>query len=148
MGSCCAAPWGNPASSDTSFRKYKPFRRTTTFLPSPKSFTMLVFSFKASWEGEKIFAFFFYSLLFFPLSLFLSSCLCSSLSLTPVCSTVRRHQCYLNCDINSHINCTKKRHFWMRALRSKMEHLFWKQSINICWRHSDNFSKICNITQV
>lgn len=51
---------------------------------------------------------FFISFSVFLLSLFFSSCLCSSLSLTLVCSTVTKHQCYLNGDINSCMTCTKK----------------------------------------
>lgn len=52
--------------------------------------------------------FLFPSSLFSPLFLFFASCLCSSLSTTPVCSTVTQNQCYLNGDINNRMKCTKK----------------------------------------
>lgn len=42
-----------------------------------------------------------------PPFLFCASCLCSSLSLTPVRSTVTQNQCYLHGDINSGMKSTK-----------------------------------------
>lgn len=81
-------------------------------LPSTESFLVLGFSFKATWRGgREIFAFFPLSPIpssLFPPFLFCASCLCSSLSLTPVRSTVTQNQCYLHGDINSGTKSTKR----------------------------------------
>ena len=97
-------------SSDTSFLQMQTFQESHNLLSPTEPFTLLVLSFKASQDWGKIFPFFLYSLPPLTRSLFsFSSCLCSSLSLTPACSTVTQHQCNLNCDINSHMKCTRKR---------------------------------------
>lgn len=60
--------------------------------------------------GREIFAFSAPSPLDFLPFLFSASRLCSSLSLTPVCSLVTRNQRYLNGDINSRMKRTKASH--------------------------------------
>lgn len=110
------------------------------FLPSTESFPVLGLSFKAAREGGGRYLpfFFFNSLLYsFPPFLFSASCLCSSLSLTPVCSLVTQNQRYLNGDINSRMKSTKKSNYGtllrVHSLGSEAAHLFRNWTISICW---------------
>lgn len=104
---------------------YKPiFQGRTANCPCPlqNPFPTLGLSFEEEEEGKRktvggreIFAFSAPSPLDFlpslcPPFLFSASRLCSSLSLTPVCSLVTRNQRYLNGDINSRMKRTKASH--------------------------------------
>lgn len=106
------------------------------FLPSTESFPVLGLSFKAAREGGgRYLPFFFWIPSSFPFLpfLFSASCLCSSLSLTPVCSLVTQNQRYLNSDINSRMKSNYRTFLRVHSLRSETAHVFRNWTISICW---------------